>query len=944
MKKIITLTICLLGIIQFNFSQYFYTPASTPGNPGGLNTDSEYPSGSGLPAGWTVILGPSNSNPTWSTVENIGFPFNFNGNPVSQYKVSSTGVLTFSTGASNVPSANNAAIPDLGIPDNSVMVWGLQGTGTNDNIVTKTFGTAGGRQHWVFFSSYTAGSWTYWSIVMEEGTDKIYIVDQRHSTSANPQITAGIQIDGSTAIMVAGSPTLTNVAGGDPTPADNHYYEFYLNSASCINPYSFVTSNRTINSADLSWIGNPSAINYNIEFGISGFSQGLGTLLSNTNPSYSFTGLTPSQFYDVYVQTVCDTTDSSTWTGPITFSTLCVENAPFLENYDNSSFPVCFVQGNDDIFDWTVDANGTASASTGPSNDITGGGNYIYIEASSPRITGDSAVIFSPYINKGSLSGAKLTFYSHMYGASIGDLRVEASDDGGSTYSTIFLKSGDQGDQWNYETVCLDNFLDTIIFKVTASVGDNGSGTSWYGDIAIDNFEISQSVDLDLAGISVTTDSFLVMNNSPFTISGNLHNLGCNTISSMDINYSVNGSATATMPVSNINFLTGDIYSFNHMTTWTPTTSGTYNVAIWASNINGSADMDLSNDTAYATLNVFDNFVQRVPMLEVFTSSTCPPCVQGNINLKNVLSNYNQTDYTLIKYQMSWPGSGDPYYTQEAGDRRTFYGVNSVPRLEIDGGYDGNPSGFTTQEFDESAGIPSFSTISANYSVYHDQGQNSVVDMNVTIDPIEDFNSNDLTLFVAIIEYATYNNTGSNGETEFLHVMKKMIPSSSGTAIPALQAGVQESFNFSYNFQGQYTLPVDANSPINHMNSHSVEDFDNLGVVVWVQDVNTKEVLQSTTASIVANVEENIAASRLMIFPNPSSEDYTNLVIESSERGMFEIMIINTLGEIVLMDNVSVSKNLTQYQLDNSKLSNGMYNVIIQTPSIQSSKKLQILR
>ena len=115
-------------------------------------------------------------------------------------------------------------------------------------------------------------------------------------------------------------------------------------------------------------------------------------------------------------------------------------------------------------------------------------------------------------------------------------------------------------------------------------------------------------------------------------------------------------------------------------------------------------------------------------------------------------------------------------------------------------------------------------------------------------------------------------------------------------------------------------------------------------MVVWVQDVNTKEILQSTTASIVANVEENIAASRLMIFPNPSSKDYTNLVIESSERGLFEIMIINTLGEIVLMDNISINKNLTQYQLDNSKLSNGMYNVIIQTPSIQSSKKLQILR
>ena len=682
MKKITLLTICLLGIVQFNLSQYYYIPASTPGNPGGLNTDSEYPSGSGLPAGWSVILGPNNSSPTWSTIENIGFPFNFNGNAVTQYKVSSTGVLTFSTAATNIPSASNAGIPDAGIPDNSIMVWGLQGTGPNDNIVTKTFGTAGGRQHWVFFSSYTAGSWSYWSIVMEEGSDKIYIVDQRHSTAANPQITAGVQIDGTTATMVAGSPSLSNVAGADPTSADNHYYEF------------------------------------------------------------------------IY---------------------------------------------------------GTQNAT-------------------------------------------------------------------------------------------------------------------------------------DMAGVSVTTFPYLILGNAPFTISGEVTNYGSNAVNDFDINYSIDGGTTVTESITGVNLNSYDNYTFDHNTTWTPASSGSYSVAIWASNINGSADMDLNNDTAYATLNVFDNFVQRVPMLEVFTSSTCPPCVQGNINLKDVLSNYSQTDYTLLKYQMSWPGSGDPYYTQEAGDRRTFYGVNSVPRLEIDGGYDSNPSGFTTQEFDESAGIPSFSTISANYSVYHDQGQNSVVDMNITIDPIEDFNSNDLTLFVAIIEYATYNNTGSNGETEFLHVMKKMIPSSSGTAIPALQTGVQESFNFSYNFQGQYTLPVDANSPINHMNSHSVEDFDNLGVVVWVQDVNTKEILQSTTASIVANVEENIAASRLMIFPNPSSKDYTNLVIESSERGLFEIMIINTLGEIVLMDNISINKNLTQYQLDNSKLSNGMYNVIIQTPSIQSSKKLQILR
>ena len=63
---------------------------------------------------------------------------------------------------------------------------------------------------------------------MEEGSDKIYIVDQRHSTNANPEITAGIQIDGTTATMVCGSPTLSNVAGADASPADNHYYSLSM--------------------------------------------------------------------------------------------------------------------------------------------------------------------------------------------------------------------------------------------------------------------------------------------------------------------------------------------------------------------------------------------------------------------------------------------------------------------------------------------------------------------------------------------------------------------------------------------------------------------------------------------------------------------------------------------------------------------------------------------
>ena len=77
---------------------------------------------------------------------------------------------------------------------------------------------------------------------------------------------------------------------------------------------------------------------------------------------------------------------------------------------------------------------------------MTGSGNYIYIETSSPRTPGDSAVIYSPdidlsYLSSG-MSSTSLRFYSHMYGASMGTLLVDISDNGGVTYTNIFTKSG----------------------------------------------------------------------------------------------------------------------------------------------------------------------------------------------------------------------------------------------------------------------------------------------------------------------------------------------------------------------------------------------------------------------------------------------------------------------------------------------------------------------
>jgi len=38
-------------------------------------------------------------------------------------------------------------------------------------------------------------------------------------------------------------------------------------------------------------------------------------------------------------------------------------------------------------------------------------------------------------------------------------------------------------------------------------------------------------------------------------------------------------------------------------------------------------------------------------------------------------------DITLVKYQMDWPSPGDPYYTEEGGIRKTYYGISAVPNI-----------------------------------------------------------------------------------------------------------------------------------------------------------------------------------------------------------------------------------------------------------------------
>ena len=109
--------------------------------------------------------------------------------------------------------------------------------------------------------------------------------------------------------------------------------------------------------------------------------------------------------------------------------------------------------------------------------------------------------------------------------------------------------------------------------------------------------------------------------------------MGTTTVTSMDVNYTIDGGATITESLSGLSLATGDYYDFNHGTTWSPTAGGVYVIAVWATNLNGASDMNTANDMVSGPVTVYDNATIRRPMLESFTSSTCGPCVPGNVNV-----------------------------------------------------------------------------------------------------------------------------------------------------------------------------------------------------------------------------------------------------------------------------------------------------------------------
>ena len=223
---------------------------------------------------------------------------------------------------------------------------------------------------------------------------------------------------------------------------------------------------------------------------------------------------------------------------------------------------------------------------------------------------------------------------------------------------------------------------------------------------------------------------------------------------------------------------------------------------------------------------------ERMLPLESFTNTGCGPCAAYNPAMDALIA-ANPDKVAAIKYHVNWPSAADPMYlhnTAENGARTSYYGVNSVPHVVIDGNrYSSNPAQLNQNILNQLQSLESPMEMRLSYEVNEAENTITVHVMGRTSTAVE----GNFKLYVGVIEREIHFNSapGPNGERDFYSVMKKLLPGSGGQALGSLNS-IDSYFAYTYTWE-----------------LANIYDMSQLDAIAWVQNSVSKEVVQACKSS-----------------------------------------------------------------------------------------------
>jgi thiol-disulfide isomerase/thioredoxin len=525
-------------------------------------------------------------------------------------------------------------------------------------------------------------------------------------------------------------------------------------------------------------------------------------------------------------------------------------------------------------------------------------------------------------------SSLHVTFKSFFYGATYSGATEAAeflySTNGGSSWTSLadITPGADWTSQWIDVSAACGNSNVQFAFNYQ-------DGGGWLYGLGIDDFAIFAPYNFDMAVESLDMFSTVGLNNAPFTLEGTIKNYGGTTISSLTLNYSINGGTAVTDNLTGLSIAPYGTYTFSHNTNWNPGSTGNYDVTIWASALNGGNDQNNGNDTLSTMIEVVTATADRVVLAEEFTSSTCAPCASFNPGYKQLLdandANTSGTQLVSVKYQMNWPSPGnDPAYNSEAAARRQLYSISGVPDVVYSGANIPTSQG----AIDAVMAIPSLAELSAEWS-----NTGTYIQCDVEAEALADLSN--VSLFMAMIEKEISHNVQTNGETTFYHVFRKFMDGSNGYSMGTMTAG------------NTYTHYANSTITVNSNPTSGSFDFwvgaNNMDIIVWLQDMTNGEVLQAAYADYTTSSVDEMdnLAKYISIYPNPANE-VAGVEIELMDRSEVTVNMVNAMGQTVLVEAATLDAGVQKLNLNTAELSAGLYFVNVNVNGISKTLRVNV--
>ncbi|MBS1594576.1 MAG: fibronectin type III domain-containing protein [Bacteroidetes bacterium] len=274
--------------------------------------------------------------------------------------------------------------------------------------------------------------------------------------------------------------------------------------ATCITPSALTASGVTATGATISWTASPSAPANGYVYkavaagaGSGGTAVESGAVAAGVTTA-TFSSLSPSTSYDLYVRAACSGTDSSSWIGPASIMTTCVAVTalPYTESFESATLAAdCWSAsagaGYSYLFE-PVAADATYGAA-GPETGL----QFARLNVFNAQTAYNPYIMTSPSIVlPAAMQQVSYYYFLGANGNTTNPLRLLISTNNGTTWDTIYthttanssFASTNAVSNWHKNTIYLPAYTNTTAIFRFVAISNYGSGEC---NMGVDQFTIS---------------------------------------------------------------------------------------------------------------------------------------------------------------------------------------------------------------------------------------------------------------------------------------------------------------------------------------------------------------------------------------------------------------------------------------------------------------------